>query len=78
MALNIYFYSQDRPAVIGEVIKPNKSGFHGSNKGMLHNRLLICVSFEHCIKKEMVKFNCWNVLLRGNNFSIIDTTESME
>lgn len=79
MALNIYFYSQGRPTIKVEVIKPNKPGFHGSKKGMLHSRITICVSLEHLHKKnEMVKFKCSKILLRENHFSIIAITESME
>ena len=45
--INIYFYSYGRPGVIADIIKADKSGFHGSRKGVFHNRLSICVSLEH-------------------------------
>ena len=40
--------------MIGDVIKANKSGFHGSRKGVLHDRILIWVSLEHLEIKKWI------------------------
>ena len=45
--LNIYFNSYCRPVAVTDIIKPNKSGFHGGRKSVLDNRISICVSLEH-------------------------------